>query len=568
LSDTSFLSIDIGPDSTRAFLFDAPDGTYRMLGSGKADTTLGAGQDVREGVYEALRILGRESGVSLLTETKEIVLIAPDQERNCKAALTFSAGKPLRTALVAISELYSLAALRKLADPFDTKIVREVHLQDNLNSSAQLERLITSDADLFLIAGGTNDGAVKPLRSAIENVRVVYQNQPRGIKPQILFSGNAAMADYAASQLDAGDDFHASGNILPQIGQEELQVAWKAMLGAFRRLRRYETPGLSALEEALNAQMIPSSLARSRIVRLLDKTNPDSKGVLALEVQHGRVSVQGSRQNSYFSSHTPYRITREMFEKVRYWCSQEVDLENVAAYLQTKENYPNFSPVSIEDQAIEQAWTKVRLQQTLQDCLALNPDFGFSPEQGLTGGYEPVILSGDGLGEDQNLFHTLINALDGLQPLGITTLVLDHHQVLAALGALAELEPLLPVQVIDGGILENLGTVVCADSPDRPGRKVMTVEMDLGASEREHITVLKSELKRIELPRGQRTRLYLSPRPNCDIGMGETGLGGWVTVSEAAVGLVIDGRGRPVRLPADDKRRSEMLESWQWEVNE
>jgi len=73
--------------------------------------------------------------------------------------------------------------------------------------------------------------------------------------------------------------------------------------------------------------------------------------------------------------------------------------------------------------------------------------------------------------------------------------------------------------------------------------------VDRGEEGREQLEVLQGKLKRIELPRDQRTRIYLSPKEVTDVGMGLPGLGGWVTVPGSMVGVVIDGRGRPLALP-------------------
>lgn len=161
----------------------------------------------------------------------------------------------------------------------------------------------------------------------------------------------------------------------------------------------------------------------------------------------------------------------------------------------------------------------------------------------------------------------LIMAVDGIMPHGITTITLDDQQVLPALGTLAEVEPLLAIQVIDSDIFTNLGTVITVDSPEPAETRVLDLEVDEGGDDlREQYSVFKSALKRIEMLPGAKMRVYLSPSQFSDVGMGIPGLGGWVTIPESRVGVLIDARGRPVLLPADEEQRMQTLTDWMWEL--
>ena len=74
------------------------------------------------------------------------------------------------------------------------------------------------------------------------------------------------------------------------------------------------------------------------------------------------------------------------------------------------------------------------------------------------------------------------------------------------------------------------------------------------------------ELKRIETQGNEKTELYLSPEEESDVGMGMPGLGGWVTVLRSKVGVVVDGRGRPLNLPSGEDSRAKTLHDWLWEL--
>ena len=64
---------------------------------------------------------------------------------------------------------------------------------------------------------------------------------------------------------------------------------------------------------------------------------------------------------------------------------------------------------------------------------------------------------------------------------------------------------------------------------------------------------------------GQSGHLYLEPAHHTDIGFGpgHTAEGG-ISVTGTALGVVIDARGRPLRLPADAARRRDVAKKWLW----
>ncbi|HCB02529.1 MAG TPA: hypothetical protein DEP19_09115, partial [Anaerolineae bacterium] len=58
-------------------------------------------------------------------------------------------------------------------------------------------------------------------------------------------------------------------------------------------------------------------------------------------------------------------------------------------------------------------------------------------------------------------------------------------------------------------------------------------------------------------------KLTIQVSRRVDVGFG-TGRGGTITVSGGALGVVFDGRGRPLNLPTDPVRRRELIKKWNW----
>jgi len=567
LAYKSFLSLDIGSQHTRAWLFDNEGGEYKHKGGSEAQTTIAAGMNIQEGVWDAMVHLQEVTGRRLLAHNGKPILNQDNPNMGVEqAAICISAGKPIKTALFGLTDKASLAGLRRLSNFFYTEETLLLSLQSGLNAMGMLEELVESNADLIILAGGTEQGAEKPLRSILENIRIYYHSHPRLFKPQIVFVGNTSLKEMVIKELEAGQDLHVADNIQPIYDQFNLSVAWDAMLTAFERIRLFQINGLQELRQTFNTKIFPTSYAMGRIVRYLSKTSKGGKGVTALDVGAGSTTLAAAQNENFIGTLTHTPIGLDTGEQVSTWSSIELDVETATTYMQNKKLHPAFMPATLEDLAFEHAWTRVRLQDALDNTKLLFPDFKYTRQKGLDGIYEPIIMSGESLVNVPSLVQTCLMALDGIQPNGITTLALDQDQIMASLGSLTTVEPLMAVQLLDTAIFTNLGTVICVDSPARIGDLVLTIEVAREEGQREILEISKGQLKRIEVNRGVHIRLYLAPEKDSDVGMGKRGLGGWVSVVGAEVGVIIDARGRPLQLPKSAQSRSRLIRDWIWEL--
>ncbi len=563
----TYLSLDIGKNQTQAWLFAQRDGMWAVQAASSVPTVLdGDGSQFRKSIQTLLSQIEQSGDVQLLDNHGQITNIRRLEGAPAFVGMSLSAGKPVKAALIGLSEAYSIAPLRRLVSLFNCEVVLEVNLQDNLNASAQLERLLTSDIELYVIGGGANGGAQKTLKAAIENLRLVYHLIPRTVRHQIVYCGNQDLAEYAESEIEAGLDMHLASNIQTNPGQEDPTLVWKAMLKAFDRLRLQQIPGLADIVNDLHTSVIPSDFSAGRMVRFLERSSENGKGVLMVHVDADEVRVIAARDQKLNGIAHHCQVNDEVLRMARGLSSQVTDANSFANYVYNRALFPDFTPATLEDLGIEQAWARVRIREALNALQKLDPDFGYNPSLGLTRAYEPIILSGSEM--HLALPHQgLMIALDGILPHGITTFLQDEHQLLTALGSLAPHEPLLPVQVMDTEVFTNLATVVTVDTPISDGQMVLQIEVNEGEqTPRLYHKIQMGDLKRIETLQNNKTELYLAPEDESDVGMGLPGLGGWVGVMESKVGVVVDARGRPLKLPSDEIARAEALHNWLWEL--
>ena len=563
-----YLGVEIGSKHTRAWLFDDEDGSYRLRDSVAVDNGLITGGKLIEVIWTAIHELQVKTDVALLDNGNGGLAFGSGANGLKGVGLVVSAGTPIKTVLVGVSETYSLAAIRRLTALFNCEIVLTIHQQDELNATAQLSRMIASNADLFVVAGGSNQGATKPVQAALDNIRIVYENMPRLVKPQVVYAGNEAYTADAQAAFEGSPDAHIAGNIQPEIGVEDQTVAWGAMLEAWRRVKRSQLVGLVEVENLLKTEAQPSMFAAGRVLRLLDQMNPNGKGVLALDMGQSEVRIVSVRKAllSGMASRTEKDLS--LVKAAYRYLSQPLDMTLLETYYMNKALLPGMVPTTIDELAIEQAIARVRISRALAEAQSIFPAFGYEVQSGLTEPYEPIILSGELFCGTTKMNQALLLAMDGIQPHGITTVVIDQYQVTSVLGALGTVEPKLVVQVIDSGIYRSLCTLVNVNSPERAGRKVLDLEVEENQPERRRLTVLKGDLKRVETFGVERTQVYLSPVSSSEVGMGLRGLGGWLGAADSEIGVVIDARGRPVEMEKDPDTRADQIENWAWELLE
>ena len=80
------------------------------------------------------------------------------------------------------------------------------------------------------------------------------------------------------------------------------------------------------------------------------------------------------------------------------------------------------------------------------------------------------------------------------------------------------------------------------------------------------VEVCYGDLEVLPLLPGQQAVLKLQPRRHFDVGFGGPGKGGKRRVNGGLVGLIIDARGRPLRLSREPERRQTQMQKWLWDV--
>jgi hypothetical protein len=574
----TLLAVDIGNVNTRANLFDVVEGRYRLFTTGRAPSTAGYPIfDVGEGVRMALEQVEEITGRQLLDETESLIMPVTNAGNGVDLFVaTSSAGPPISTVMVGLMPGVSLESVRRLAVSSYLKIVEEIGLMDRRREEERIDLIVKARPDLILIAGGTDGGASVSVLQQIDTVALATQLLTAGSAPKVIFAGNRRLSAAVSERFNERAEVKLAPNIRPRLGQEDLGPAREAVSQAISEIRAPHVSGFEELEQWSGESYMLTCNAFGRVVRYLSQIYGPEKGVLGLDVGASQVTLgaafQGSLQLSVFSdlglgASLPGLLKHSSLEEIMGWLPIQIPPDFIQDYIYNK----SLNPGTIATEEEEVLLEYVLARELIRTALQRSKDSWPERRDGYRGWplppLEPIMASGAVLARTTRPGFVAMILLDAIQPVGITTLVLDPHNIAPALGAAAKALPILTVQVLESNNFVGLGTVVAPVGRARLGRRVMRVRLEVEGGEREMAgEVRMGQLVVLPLAQGEQGRLTLRPERGIDVGFGGPGRAGTLRVAGGAVGLMIDARGRPLQFPRDAGRRRELNQKWLWDI--
>jgi hypothetical protein len=248
------------------------------------------------------------------------------------------------------------------------------------------------------------------------------------------------------------------------------------------------------------------------------------------------------------------------------WLPVQVPEPRIRDYVFNKALHPGVIPVQMEELHMEYALAREIMRLALASARQDWPP-GRDGHAGLRlPPMEPILASGGVLSRAPRPGYAAMAILDGLQPTGVATLILDPHNLTPALGVAAGVVPLATVQALDSGSYVSLGTVVAPVGNGRPGRPMLRLRLDREGGDSAEGQLRFGQLSVLPLRQGEFAKLTLRPERGFDVGFGGPGKAGAVRVSGGAVGVILDGRGRPLDLTRDGGRWRDLVQKWLWDI--
>ncbi|MBU0511774.1 MAG: glutamate mutase L [Chloroflexi bacterium] len=570
----SLLAIDIGTVTTRALLFDVVGGSYRFIAAGIAPSTAGDPfGDAGEGVRRAFNHLEEITGRMLLGSDGNLIIPSrADGSGVDTFAVTLSAGPPMKAVVVGLLEDVSVDSACRLAETTYARVVEILSLNDRRKQDARIDTILRARPDLIIMAGGVEGGASLSVRKLLEAVGLACFLLPKGQRPQVLFAGNTAMQKEVKESLEPLAELYIAPNIRPTLEVEQLAPAQTQVAQIFKKVRSKQILSIPELDAWAKGRLIPTSMAFGRIIRFLSRIYDQSKGVLGVDVGASSTTVVAAFNGKLTAGVYPHLglgsgldklLQHTNLGKITRWLPVYVPDGRVRDYLYNKAAFPASLPATPDEMAIEQAIARQVMRMALQKVSGNFPQDASGSGAGLLPWLEPVVATGSVLTHAPTPGQSLLMLLDGLQPTGVTTILLDQNDLVSALGAAADVNPLLVVQVLGSNTILNLGAVIAPVGNARPGEPILRIRVTYEDGNESNVEVKNGSIEVLPLPLGQTANLRLQPLHRFDVGMGP-GRGGRLQVIGGALGVVIDARGRPLTWHPDPGRQRSLLKKWLW----
>ncbi len=572
IEGNSILAVDIGAVNTRATYFDVVEGRYRFIGMGQSPTT--SNPPVRNamlGVQLAIENLQTLIGKPLMDDEGRLTIPSqPDGSGMDSMVTTLSLGSAIKALIVGLLPDVSLKSVESLAQTTYIRVVDSINLNDPRHIDEQVDDIVRHSPELVLIAGGMDGGASHSTQKILEIIGLAAYLLPETKRPAVLYAGNKQLAQEVKGSLsNIASSIHISPNIRPTLEVEDLAPAQRELANMVVEIRQKQMPELEEARTLSGGIILPTSYAQGRMVRFLSSYYNSGKGLLSVDIGASAVSMGASFEGDLHLNVFPQLGLGEALDnllklttldEIARWLPLDIPASTVRDYLYQKSVYPGAIPATKEELAIEQAIVRQNLQLASSWMLQRLPG-RFRPRNGLLPAFEPILAGGAAITSAATTGQKLLMLLDGLQPAGIATLALDQNNLLAMLGAIAEVNNILPVQVIDSGALGYLATVISPICDVAYGTPIVRAKLIRDDNSEMASEVKMGDLQILPLENGQTARLQLRPLHRADVGLGP-GRAGEVDVIGSSLGIVIDARGRPLRLPTDVGQRRNLAQKW------
>ena len=572
----SLLAVDVGTVTTRAAFFDVVEGNYRFIATGQAPTTASAPfRNIGEGVRQAIENLQIVCGRKFLGADFHLIMPTHEGIGVDSFAATLSAGPSIKTVVVGLLDNVSLESTQRLARSIYTRVVETIGLNDTRKPEEQIDSLLRLRPDLILIAGGTDGGATRSVQHLIETVGLACYLLPADKHPALLYAGNQQLADEIKTSLTPLTySLSICPNLRPGIEIEDLQPAQSALAELYTQVRRNQMMGVDELNAWAGNTLLPTATAEGRMIRFLSQVYDSRKGILGVDLGASAATIAAAFGGELSLGVYPQLglgdglanlLSYTSLDEILKWIPMEMTAEGVRDYLYQKSIYPASIPATPEDLAIEHAIARQCLFVALKSVGKDFPRKAYRAGLGLTPYFEPILAAGSVFTRAPSLGQSLMILLDAIQPVGITTIILDQNNLLPALGAAASRNSILPIQILESGAFLGLATVVAPYVNARPGVPILQARLIFQNGNESHLELKQGALEIMPLPAGQSGRLYLEPLHRAELGFDpkQTHEQG-IPVTGTALGLVFDGRGRPLNFPADVVRCRETVKKWLW----
>lgn len=599
------IATDCGSTTTKSILIEYIDGEYRQTVRGEAPTTVEKPlNDVTRGVINAVteleelaRIKYNNSNIKFI-KNDTIWLSEKEGEGVDAYVSTSSAGGGLQMMVTGVVAKMTGESAERAALGAGAIVMDLIASNDKRANHEKIERIRHLRPDMILMAGGVDGGTTKHVAEMAELVGAA-DPQPRlgsSYKLPVIYAGNNKARDIIIETLKSKTDLIITENLRPTLEKENLGPARDKIHDLFMEHVMAQAPGYNKLMtwakgpidgKLTDIPIMPTPAAVGNIMQTIAKVN--NIEVLGVDIGGATTDVFSVFTEDRVFNRTvsanlglSYSISNVLatagIDNILRWVPFEIDKSGLRNMIKNKMIRPTTIPQQLEELILEQAIAK----EALRYAFIQHKEFAVSLKggqrqreiseafsQSVSGdtivnmmSLDLLVGSGGVLSHAPRRNQSVMMLIDAFLPEGITKLAVDSIFMMPQLGVLAEISEKAATEVFEKDCLIYLGTCVAPVGKSKPGKKALSVKIDLPNGEIFEEDIPFGELRLLPCSVGETAKAILKPARGLDIGSGsgqeiETQLDGGV------VGIVLDTRGRqPFTLPTDNSERVIMLKKW------
>ncbi|HBN79211.1 MAG TPA: methylaspartate mutase [Planctomycetaceae bacterium] len=579
------LATDCGSTTTKAIMIEKIDGHYRQTYRGETPTTVEEpAANVTIGVANAIAEIGELAGRKLLDENNEIIRPARGNEGCDIYISTSSAGGGLQMLVSGVVREMTAASAKRAALGAGAIVLDMIASNDKRKPFEQIQRIRELRPDMILMAGGTDGGTEKHVVQLAELIAPA-KPQPRfgsEYRMPVIFAGNKEAWPMVRETFDDSVELSQVENVRPILDRENLGPARDMIHDLFLEHVMAHAPGYDKLIAWTDAPIMPTPGAVGNILKTIaEKAGINAVGVDiggattdVFSVFHGEFNrtVSANLGMSYSISNVCAEAT---MPNILRWVHVDMDERELRNRVKNKMIRPTTIPQSLEALIFEQAVSRealrlaylqhkefattlkgVQQQRTVGDLFTQDSG-GNSIVDNMQ--LDLLVASGGVLSHAPRMEQTAAMLIDAFEPEGFTRLAKDSIFMMPHLGVLAQVHPQAALEVFERDCLIYLGT--CIATAGKPVPNKVAFEYRITGDVTAQGEILAGELKRIPLAANQEARVSITPHRKLDVGNGK-GQTIEKTVHGGTVGIILDGRGRPLLVGGETGYSRQDVSQW------
>ena len=590
----TIVATDCGSTTTKAILIEKVGNEYRQTYRGEAPTTVEAPfEDVTRGVLNAISEIEELSGRRILEDEKILTPsgIGGDPKAGVDIYIsTSSAGGGLQMMVAGVVQSMTGESAQRCALGAGAIVMDVLASNDGRLPHEKIERIRSLRPDMILLSGGTDGGTVTHVVEMAEYISAAEPRPRLGMSYNLplIYAGNTDARERVKEILGKKTALTITENLRPTMERENLVPARTKIHDLFLEHVMAQAPGYRRLIEWAGAPIMPTPAA----VGLIMETIAKKQGINLIGVDIGGATtdvfsifqgifnrtVSANLGMSYSISNV---LAESGLENIMRWVPFSIDEQDLRNRIKNKMIRPTTIPQTLDELMIEQAIAREALRLALGHHKTLATGLkGVQQERSISDVFDQkgsgqtlinmlqldlIVGSGGILSHAPRRVQSMLMMVDAYEPVGFTELSVDSIFMMPHLGVLSTVNEQAAMEVFVHDCMIYLGTCIAPIGQGKQGERCLEYTVALPGGPVQG-TLQFGELRLLPLRPNEEAMVQLTPARNVDVGAGR-GQAVERRARGGIVGVMLDGRGRPLALPRRLEDRVRLLKQWHQAVD-